>query len=115
MELVRFADRKRKRVDERASDEIFLSRRMFLFKGMFVVGFGGLAAKLGKMQVIDVRQYANQVKGNAQRFEVLNAPRGMIVIATTMFSRKTGLAGRFRFCRPISRTTATSSTTFASN
>jgi penicillin-binding protein 2 len=79
MELVRFADRKGKRVDERASDEIFLSRRMLLFKGMFVVGFGGLAAKLGKMQMIDRRQYANQVKGNAQRFEVLNAPRGMIV------------------------------------
>ena len=79
MELVRIADRKGRHVDERPADEIFLSRRMFLFKGMFIAGFGGLVAKLGKMQMIDVRQYANQVKGNAQRFEVLNAPRGLIV------------------------------------
>jgi penicillin-binding protein 2 len=79
MELVRFADRKRRRVDERADDEVFISRRMLLFKGMFVAGFGGLAAKLAKMQVLDGRQYDNQVKGNAQRLEVLNAPRGLIV------------------------------------
>ena len=79
MELVRFADRKRRRVDARADDEVFISRRMFLFKGIVVAGFGGLAAKLAKMQMVDARQYDNQVKGNSQRFEVLNAPRGLIV------------------------------------
>jgi len=79
MELVRIADRKGRHVDERAADEIFLSRRMLLFKGLFIAGFGGVVAKLGKMQMVDARQYANQVKGNAQRFEVLNAPRGLIV------------------------------------
>ncbi|HEX3721756.1 MAG TPA: penicillin-binding protein 2, partial [Nitrolancea sp.] len=79
MELVRIADRKGRRIDERAADEIFLSRRMLLFKGMFIAGFGGLIAKLGKMQMVDAHQYANQVQGNAQRFEVLNAPRGLIV------------------------------------
>ncbi len=70
MELVRFADRKRRRVDARADDEVFISRRMFLFKGIVVAGFGGLAAKLAKMQMVDARQYDNQVKGNSQRFEV---------------------------------------------
>lgn len=79
MELVRFADRKRRRVDERADDEVFISRRMLLFKGVFVAGFGGLAAKLAKMQMFDNRQYDSEVKGNSQRFEVLNAPRGLIV------------------------------------
>ncbi len=79
MELVRFADRKRQRVDERADDEVFISRRMLLFKGMVVAGFGGLVGKLAKMQMLDSKQYDNQVKGNSQRFEVLNAPRGLIV------------------------------------
>ncbi|HVB64038.1 MAG TPA: penicillin-binding protein 2, partial [Nitrolancea sp.] len=77
--MVRVADRKGRHVDERPADEIFLSRRMLLFKGMFIAGFGGVIAKLGKMQMIDARQYANQVQGNAQRFEVLNAARGLIV------------------------------------
>ena len=79
MELVRFADRKRQRVDERADDEVFISRRMLLFKGMVVAGFGSLVGKLAKMQMLDSKQYDNQVKGNSQRFEVLNAPRGLIV------------------------------------
>ncbi len=79
MELVRLTDRKRHHVDERGDDEVFISRRMLLFKGMFVAGFGGLAAKLAKMQMIDGRQYASEVKGNSQRFEILNAPRGLIV------------------------------------
>ncbi len=52
---------------------------MLLFKGMFVAGFGGLAAKLAQMQMVDAHQYDNQVKGNIERFEVLNAPRGLIV------------------------------------
>ena len=46
---------------------------------MFIAGFGGLAAKLAKMQMVDARQYDNQVKGNAERLEILNAPRGLIV------------------------------------
>ena len=79
MELVRPADRKGRHVDERADDEVFISRRMLLFKGMFIAGFGGLAAKLAKMQMVDARQYDNQVKGNAERLEILNAPRGLIV------------------------------------
>lgn len=79
MELIRPADRKRRRLDERADDELFMSRRMLLYKGLVVVGFGGLAAKLAEMQMVDARQYVNQVKGNAERLEVLNAPRGLIV------------------------------------
>lgn len=79
MQLVRFADRKRRHVDERADDEVFISRRMLLFKGMIVAGFGGLVGKLAKMEMFDARQYDTQIGGNSERFEVLNAPRGLIL------------------------------------
>jgi hypothetical protein len=43
MELVRFADRRRYRPDERTPDQLMLTRRMFLLKGLVVTGFTALA------------------------------------------------------------------------
>lgn len=79
MELVRPADRKRRRADNRPDDAVFLTRRAFLLKGLFLSGFGALVAKLFKMQVIDAAEYELAAAGNQFRDEPIRAPRGLIV------------------------------------
>lgn len=79
MELVRPADRKRYRPDDRPADEVFLTRRAFLLKGLFLGSFATLAGKLWKMQVIDAREYQEHVAGIIERPEPIRAPRGLIV------------------------------------
>jgi penicillin-binding protein 2 len=79
MELVRFADRRRQRVDDRSPDELYLTRRMFVLKGLVVAGFAGLATKLWKMQVIDAGIYEGRAEGNIIKDEPIPAPRGMIL------------------------------------
>ncbi|HEU5424295.1 MAG TPA: hypothetical protein VFU72_12190, partial [Nitrolancea sp.] len=66
MELVRLADRHKYAV-ERSNDEVFLSRRMFLFKGGAALGFGALLARLGQLQLAQAREFKNQAEGNIIR------------------------------------------------
>ncbi|HET9017744.1 MAG TPA: penicillin-binding protein 2 [Thermomicrobiaceae bacterium] len=77
MELVRPGESRRRR--EGASDETFLSRRTFVFKGLMLGGFTALAGKLWKMQVVDAHLYDGQVAGTVDRFESLPAARGLVV------------------------------------
>lgn len=79
MELVRPADRKRRRYGGYFTGEIELTRRMFLLKGLILGGFTVLAGKLWKMQVLDVQDYEDLAMGNIIRPKALKAPRGLIV------------------------------------
>ena len=79
MELVRPADRRGRREPNRPADEIFLTRRMFIFKGLAVAGFGALVARLGKMQLADAEMYEIRAEGNTINTVTIPAPRGLIV------------------------------------
>src|SRR5579884_97942 len=78
MELVRLADRHKHAV-EQSSSEKFISRRMFLFKGASVLGFGALVGRLGEMQLANARDFQTQAQGNIVRPEPLNGARGLII------------------------------------
>jgi penicillin-binding protein 2 len=62
----------------RRPDQIFMTRRMFLARGIVVAAFTTLAAKLGYMQVAERRQYQALAIDNITRSEVLKATRGGI-------------------------------------
>jgi penicillin-binding protein 2 len=79
MELVRFADRRKYRSDERSSDEIMLTRRMFVLKGLVITGFGALAGKLWQMQLVESAEHQTRAEGNVLRDEPIPAPRGLIL------------------------------------
>jgi penicillin-binding protein 2 len=78
MELVRFADRRRYRSEERSPDEIMLTRRMFVLKGLVITGFGALAGKLWHMQLVESAEHQTLAEGNFVQPEPIRAPRGMI-------------------------------------
>lgn len=78
MELVRPEDRRR-REKERPADELFLTRRAFVFKGVATLGFGALVARLGQMQLAQSGQFQQSAASNIIRPEPLNGARGLIV------------------------------------
>ena len=69
MELVRPADRKRRRYGGYFTGEIELTRRMFLLKGLILGGFTVLAGKLWKMQVLDVQDYEDLAMGKVDELD----------------------------------------------
>ena len=79
MELLRPTDRKRRRFGGYVTGEMQLARRMFLFKALILGGFTMLAAKLWKMQVLDVQDYEGRAMDNIIRPRPLKATRGLIV------------------------------------
>ena len=79
MELVRFADRRKYRTEERSPDEITMTRRMFALKGLVVTGFAALAGKLWQMQLLDSSVYETAAEGNYIDDQPIPAPRGMIL------------------------------------
>lgn len=78
MELVRFSDRRKYRSEDRSPDEIMLTRRMFVLKGLVVTGFGALAGKLWQMQLVESAEHQTRAEGNILSDEPIPAPRGMI-------------------------------------
>ena len=78
MELVRFADRRKYRNEERSPDEIMLTRRMFVLKGLVLTGFAALAGKLWHMQLVESAEHQSLAEGNLVSPEPIRAPRGMI-------------------------------------
>ncbi len=78
MELVRFADRRKYRNEERSPDEVMLTRRMFVLKGLVITGFGALAGKLWQMQMVDSAEHQTRAQGNILGDEPIPAPRGLI-------------------------------------
>lgn len=56
-----------------------LTRRVFLFRSLMVLGFGTILARLGFMQLREHRRYQAAAQGSMIRFEPLRAPRGLIL------------------------------------
>jgi penicillin-binding protein 2 len=79
MELVRFADRRKYRSEDRSQDEIMLTRRMFMLKGLVITGFGALAGKLWQMQLVESAEHQTRAEGNIIDDEPIPASRGMIL------------------------------------
>ena len=71
--------RKRRRRSGVASNEPFLTRRMFIAKGGVIAVFSGLAARLGYLQLVKGDLYKTEARDNVRRTEVLPAPRGIIL------------------------------------
>lgn len=71
--------KKRRRKAVLHADQIFLTRRMFLAKGVLVAAFAGLATRLGFMQIVQQQEFKKLADGNRFHHVNLKAPRGMIV------------------------------------
>ena len=63
----------------RRVDELFLSRRVLMLKGVAVTGFSVLAGKLGIMQFGEAEKWSAQAVSNVQRWRELKPARGMIL------------------------------------
>lgn len=61
------------------ADQVFLSRRLFLAKGIVASSFAVLAGKLGYMQLVEGTSYKARAKDNVIADQTLPAPRGMIL------------------------------------
>lgn len=59
-------------------EQLFMSRRMLLAKGLVVTSFAGLAAKLGHMQLIEGAENRARAESAIQRPETIKASRGVI-------------------------------------
>lgn len=70
--------KKRRRYSIPRADQLFLTRRVLVFKTAIVGGFAALAVKLGYMQVIQHQEYQTQAKNNTQEPRTIKAPRGLI-------------------------------------
>jgi len=61
------------------ADQIFLSRRMLVVKGLVVAAFGTLAAKLGQMQIAEGDAFKARAEDNVRQQETISAARGLIL------------------------------------
>jgi penicillin-binding protein 2 len=71
--------RRRRRPGLLRSDQVYLSRRMFVAKGGVLVAFGALATKLGIMQIERGDEFKAEAEENRIRPVKLPAPRGLIL------------------------------------
>lgn len=78
MEFQRMADRKRSRAPERTVEQVSLTRRAFLFKGLAASSFVALTGRLWQLQVIQHDVIKDQGASFTQRYFPLKAPRGLI-------------------------------------
>jgi penicillin-binding protein 2 len=62
----------------RRSDQIFLSRRMFLLKSAIVGGFATLTGRLGYMQLVQGKQYRTDAQQNVITWTTVKPARGLI-------------------------------------
>lgn len=70
--------KKRRRPAPLRSDQLFLTRRMFVIKGAVVASFAALIAKLAHMQILKRDVFTQQAAANTQVFHPIKAPRGLI-------------------------------------
>ena len=61
------------------ADQIFLTRRMVVAKGLVVAAFGTLAAKLGQMQIAQGEVFRAKAEDNIRHPETIPAARGLIL------------------------------------
>ena len=71
--------RRRKGSGAHRTQELFLTRRMFIAKAGVVAVFSALAARLGFLQLVRGDEYKTQAAENVIRPETIHAPRGMIL------------------------------------
>ncbi len=70
--------RKRKPGVARRSDQIFLTRRVFMVKSAVVAGFSVLAARLGYMQIVKGSVYTEEAESNVVDWVELKPTRGLV-------------------------------------
>lgn len=58
--------------------QALVSRRMLIARGAVVAAFGGLAARLGYLQVVEGEKYRSQAVSNIRKSETIPATRGVI-------------------------------------
>ncbi len=63
----------------RRVDQIFLTRRVFMVKGVVIAGFATLAARLAQMQLLHGEEYTEQAKGNVVSWKERKPIRGLIM------------------------------------
>src|SRR4051794_36711614 len=78
IEIERMADKKRPRAPERTADQLRLTRRTLVFKGLAATSFMALTARLWQIQIRDHEAAIGQVQVFSQRVFPLSAARGMI-------------------------------------
>src|SRR3712207_2563356 len=78
MEIERMADKKRPRAPERTTDQIRLSRRSLVFKGLALGSFAALTGRLYQLQVTDRQTLIAQQQEGARRDFPLPAARGLL-------------------------------------
>jgi penicillin-binding protein 2 len=78
IEIERMADKKRPRSPERSADELRLTRRTLVFKGLAVTSFAAMTGRLWQLQVRDRQDALEKQKGFRERAFPLTAARGMI-------------------------------------
>ncbi len=78
MEIERMADKKRPRAPERTADQVRLTRRTLVFKGLALASFATLTGRLWQLQVRDQQVALDAQQGYSQRGFALPAARGMI-------------------------------------
>jgi penicillin-binding protein 2 len=70
--------RKKRGGKTRRTDQIFLTRRMFVLKGAIVAGFATLTGRLGYMQLVQGSDYEAQAQRNVVSWTVQKPARGLI-------------------------------------
>jgi penicillin-binding protein 2 len=78
IEIERMADKKRPRSPERTIDQIRLSRRTLVFKGLALGSFAALTGRLYQLQVTDRQTLIAQQQEGSRRDFPLPAARGLI-------------------------------------
>ena len=78
IQIERMADRKRQRAPERTAEQVAMTRRTFLFKGLAAASFVALTGRLWQLQVVHRNEIADEGVAFTQRFFPLKAARGMI-------------------------------------
>ena len=77
MEMAKPGERRKASPDSK--DEISLSRRLLMVRGIVATGFVALGGKLWQMQIAEGTDYEDVAEGNTLRFERLKSARGRIV------------------------------------
>src|SRR4051794_5830414 len=59
-------------------DQVFLNRRVFMMKTVFIGGFAALTARLAQMQIMRRKSYETQAIDNVVGWKVKKPARGLI-------------------------------------
>lgn len=78
LEFRRYGTPTKESPKERSADEVFLGRRMFIFKGLAAGCFAAITARIGYLQLHHYQSANQESVTQNLRKQVLKAPRGLI-------------------------------------